>query len=253
MSGTFTPRPGGASPVRMALAQGGLELRLLLRNGEQMLLSLVIPLLLLGFLGAGGDRDIDEVVPGILALAVLSTAFTGLAIGTGFERRYGVLKRLGTTPLPRWGLLAGKTLAVLAVEVVQCAAVVGLGLALGWSPSRESPVATVAVTALLILVGTMACAGLGLLMAGTLRAEATLAAANLVYLVLLLTGGVVVSLDRFPAAARPWLEATPLGALASGLRSVLTGADTLPATPLLALLAWAVAGLTAAALTFRWD
>jgi ABC-2 type transport system permease protein len=113
------------------------------------------------------------------------------------------------------------------VEVVQCAAVVALGVALGWSPSGR-PRRDGRGAPLLLLLGTVACAGLGLLMAGTLRAEATLAAANLVYLVLLLTGGVVVSLDRFPAAARPWLEATPLGALASGLRAVLTGADTLP-------------------------
>ena len=251
MTGALSPRPGAAPVARMVAAQASLELRLLLRNGEQLLLAVVIPLLLLGFFALDDDRDLDEVVPGILALAVVSTAFTGLAIATGFERRYGVLKRLGTTPLPRWALLAGKVLAVLAVEVLQCAAIGGLGLAAGWSPSGGAPAAVAA--AVLLALGTAASAGLGLLMAGTLRAEATLAAANLVYLVLLLTGGVVVTLDRFPEAARPWLEATPLGALATGLQAVLTGATAWPLLPVVALTGWAVVGIGAAVRTFRWE
>src|SRR5947207_10740555 len=119
----FAPAPGVAPIGRMFLAQTGMELRLLLRNGEQVMLTLVIPLLLLFFFNLpllyslGGPR-IDFVVPSILALAVMSSAFTGLAIGTGFERRYAVLKRLGATALPRAILLLGQTLAVLLLEVL---------------------------------------------------------------------------------------------------------------------------------------
>jgi ABC-2 type transport system permease protein len=241
----------------MVLGQAALELRLLLRHGEQLVLTMVIPLLLLLGVAAtevidievpAGFARVDVAAPGVLALAVLSTAFTGLAIATGFERRYGVLKRLGTTPLSRPGLLAGKTLAVLGVEIVQFVVIGAVALALGWSP-QGSPAAVVA----LLVAGTAACAGLGLLMAGTLRAEATLAAANLVYVLLLLGGAVVIPLERYPAAARPLVEATPLGALATGLREVFLGLTGMPWASLGILLAWAVAGLGLAAATFRWE
>ena len=163
-----------------------MELRLTLRRGESVLLTLIIPVgLLLFFTKVNllpdekvlGGRPIDFVTPGVLALAVLSTAFTGQAIATGFERSYGVLKRLGASALPRWVLLLGKTLGVLAVEVLQIVVLVAVGYALGWHP-HGNPLAVL----LLLVVGTAAFSALGLLMAGTLRAEATLAAANGIYL-----------------------------------------------------------------------
>lgn len=252
--GAFAPRPGAAPVPRMLLAQTATELRLTLRRGESVLLTLVIPLMLLVFfdavdvLPAGSGRTVDFLVPGILALAVMSTAFTGQAIATGYERSYGVLKRLGASPLPRWVLLAGKTLAVLAVEVLQAALVVAVGYALGWHP-HGSPAAVV----LLLLVGTVAFSGLGLLMAGTLRAEATLAGANGVYLVLLLLGGVVFPLGRLPGALQAVGHALPTAALSGGLRSVLQHGHGLPAGDLGVLLAWAVGSLALAAVTFRWE
>src|SRR3954471_22873111 len=176
----FTPAPAPAPTQRQVAAQTRMELRLLLRNGEQLLLTIVIPTLLLIVFAKAPIADlpkprVDFLVPGVLALAVMSTAFTGQAIATGFERRYGVLRRLATTPLPRAVLLVAKTLAVLVVEVAQVALLVVVGLALGWSP-HGSPALVVA----LLLLGTAAFSALGLLLAGALRAEATLAAANLV-------------------------------------------------------------------------
>ncbi len=103
------------------------------------------------------------------------------------------------------------------------------------------------------MAGTAAFSALGLLMAGTLRAEATLAGANLVYLLLLVSGGIAVPLDRFPDAARPALEALPAGALAEGLREVLADGAGLPVAKLLVLLAWAAAAGVLAARTFRWE
>jgi ABC-2 type transport system permease protein len=249
----FSPRPGAAPLPRMVLAQAGAEARAMLRNGEQLLLTMIIPILLLvGFsqaalIDVGGSR-IGFVTPGILSLAVMSTAFTGQAIATGFERRYGVLKRLGATPLSRAGLLLAKTCAVIAVEVVQVVVIGAVALALGWSPHGD-PLWVV----LLVLLGTAAFSGLGLLMAGTLRAEATLAGANLVYLLLLGLGGVVFPLTKFPGSVQPVLELLPITALTEGMRSVLENGAGFPTGPVIVLACWTVAGLGLAARTFRWE
>jgi len=255
--GTYAPRPGAAPLPRMIAAQAALETRLLLRHGEQLLLTVVIPTLLLvlfssvdivNLADAGGGERVDFLAPGVLALAVLSTAFTGQAISTGFERRYGVLKRLGASPLPRWGLMTAKTCAVLVTEALQVVLLTSVALALGWSP-RGGP----AAVALLLIAGTAAFSGLGLLMAGTLRAEATLAAANLVFVLLLVGGGVVVPLERFPAPVRGVLEWLPISALSDGLRDVLRDGAGMPWGNLAVLTVWAVAGLAAAARFFRWE
>jgi ABC-2 type transport system permease protein len=250
------PSPGAAPLPKMIAAQAGMELRILLRNGEQLLLTLIIPVLLLAAFGheplvdIRGSR-IDFVVPGILALAVMSTAFTSQAIQTGFERRYGVLKRLGASPLSRSGLIGAKTLTVLAVEVLQVIIIAGVGAALGWQPQTSA--AGVIWAVLLLLAGTAAFSGMALLLAGTLRAEATLAAANLLYLVMLGIGGVVFPLTKFPAAIQPALKLLPAGALADGLRTSLAHGGGLAVRDLLVLLTWAVLGIVIAARTFRWE
>ncbi len=250
----FTPAPGAAPLRSMITAQTGYEVRGLLRNGEQLLLTLVIPIVLLvlfsgtSLVDVGGGRRVDFLTPGILALAVLSTAFTGQAIGTGFERRYGVLKRLAATPLPRSGLIGAKTLTVVIVEALQAVVISAVALALGWHPHGD-PVSVV----LLLALGTAAFSGFGLLMAGTLRAEATLAAANLVYILLLALGGVVFPLTKFPSGVRSALELLPISALSDGLRQVLQHGAALPGKDLLILGVWAVAGLFLAIRFFRWE
>ncbi|MDX6343876.1 MAG: type transport system permease protein, partial [Trebonia sp.] len=257
-TGTWIPMPGAAPMPRMIAAQAVQETRQLLRNGEQLTLTLVIPLLLLAAFSleplidvGGGYTRIDFLAPGVVALAVMSTAFTSQAIATGFERRYGVLKRLGATPLSRPGLIAAKTATVVGVELLQTVIILLIALALGWSPDA-SPAAIVVVP-LLVLLGTAAFSGLALLLAGTLRAEATLAAANLIYVVLLGIGGVVFPLTKFPRGARPLLELLPTGALSTGLRDVLANADAFPVRDVLTLAVWAVAGIALAARFFRWE
>jgi ABC-2 type transport system permease protein len=250
----LTPAPGAAAPTRMVRAQAAHELRAVLRNGEQVLLTLIIPVVLLVLFGTtslldvGAGRRVDFLTPGVIALAIMSIAFTGQAIGTGFERRYGVLKRLGATPLPRSGLIAAKTLSVLAVQVLQVAVIGAVALALGWRP-HGNPAYAVA----LVLLGTAAFSGFGLLMAGTLRAEATLAGANLVYLLLLVLGGVVFPLTEFPAGMVPVLELLPLTALSGGLRQVLQHGAGLPGKDMIVLAGWAAAGTGLAARFFRWE
>jgi ABC-2 type transport system permease protein len=245
------PAPGAAPLPKMVVAQGNLELRTLLRNGEQLLVILVIPVLLLAafsqedLVSYGPGSRIDFLAPGILALAVMSTAFTSLAIATGFERRYGVLKRLGATPLSRSGLIGAKTLTTGVVEVLQCAVITVTALALGWQPHGGPAVAWVVV---LMIAGTAAFSGLALLMAG-----ATLAAANLVYLVMLGLGGVVFPLTKFPDAAQPVLRLLPAGALSDGLRSVLQHGSGLPVRDLLVLVVWAAVAIAFTMRTFRWE
>lgn len=249
----LSPAPGAAPFGRMVLAQAGAEIRAVLRNGEQLLLTLIIPVLLLvGFsllplVEADGGRRIDFLTPGVLALAIMSTAFTGQAIATGFERRYGVLKRLGATPLPRGGLLLAKTLAVLTVELLQVLVIAGVAVVLGWRPAGP-----VAAALPYLLLGTAAFSGLALLMAGLLRAEATLAGANLVYLVLLGCGGVIFPIDVFPGSVQPVLSLLPITALTSGARAVL-GSGAFPLGPLAVLALWTVVALGLAARTFRWE
>lgn len=241
---------------RAVLAQAQVELRLTLRRGESVLLTLGIPVLLLVFFSAvdvlplpeGTEDAVDFLTPGILALAVMSTAMVSLGIATGFERQYGVLKRLGTTPLGRRALLLAKTLAILAVELVQVAVLAGVALVLGWRPEGD-PLPALAAA----LLGTVAFAGLGLLMAGTLRGEVTLAAANGLYLVLLLLGGMVFPLERLPGPLRELSELLPAAALSAALDGALGAAAAVPGKAWLVLLAWAVLAPALAAATFRWE
>jgi ABC-2 type transport system permease protein len=251
---SLSPDPGAASAVRRIGAHARFELVQLARNGEQLLLTVAIPTILLVLFAKvdvvvlGPGSRVDFLAPGIIALAIMSTAFTGLAIATGFERRYGVLKWLGTTPLPRWGLIAGKTIAVLLVEVAQIVLLSAVAIGLGWRVHGAAWAAAVAF----VVVGTAAFAGLALLMAGTLRAEGTLAAANLVYILLLLAGGIVVPVSRFPSGLHGLIDRLPSTALADGLRSALAH-GVVSWADLATLLVWTVVAVTAAAVSFRWE
>jgi ABC-2 type transport system permease protein len=249
--GALGPAPAAASRGQMLLAQAKAELTLMLRNGEQVLLTLVIPLgLLVGLTTVPAvtvtGRPVDFFVPGIIALAVMSTAFTGQAIQTGFDRQYGVLKRLGATPLPRSVLLQAKTLAVLAVETLQVVLLSSVGFALGWHPHGS-----VVGLVLLVVLGTACFSGLGLLLGGTLPGLTTLAAANLLWLVMLALGGVVFPLKEYGGAQHA-LVYLPAGALSDGLRTLVQHGH-LVVRDVLTLTAWAVAALAAASRAFRWE
>ncbi len=236
------------------VAQTRAELVLTMRRGESLLLVLGIPLLLLAFFSSvdvlpkGNFTDaVDFLFPGIIALAVMSTAMVQLAIGTAFERQYGVLKRLGITPLGRPRLLTAKTLSIVAIEILQIVLLLLLALALGWSESAE-PGAFLAVA-----LGTIAFAGIGLFMAGQLRGEVTLAAANGLYLLLLLLGGMVVPLSELPEGLRVLAELLPSGALSQILVGTLNAGHSVPLHAWVVLIVWAVVAPVAAAKTFRWE
>lgn len=241
-----------ASSGRRLLAQTRFEAMSMLRNGEQFLISFLLPLLALFVLTYSPFPDlaeprIDVVAPGVLALAVVSMAFTGQAIATGFDRRYGVLRLLGVTPLGRGGLILAKTLAVLVFYVLQLVVLGGVALAIGWRPE----LAGVPPLLLTIVVGVLCFVALAMLIAGTLRAEAVLAVANLLWVVFLGLG-LVLPTDALPG---------PLGTVASWLPSGLLGdaarAASLegawPWTPWLLLLLWAAAAGLLARRLFRWS
>jgi ABC-2 type transport system permease protein len=247
------PAPGPAPAGRRVAAQLRMELLLTLRRGESVLLTFLIPVLILGFfslvdvLPTGTDDPVDFLVPGVLALSVMSTAMTGLAIATGFERSTGVLKRLAITPLGRRDLIAAKVGAVLVVEALQVVILVAAGTALGWRPTIGLIGALVAMA-----LATVAFAGVGMLMAGTLPSLTTLALANAVHILLLLFGGIVVPIDEMPGALRLLARALPIGALSDITHATLGGAPV-PRGAWLVLLAWAVAGPALAAWRFRWE
>ena len=235
-------------------AQARIEMLLTVRRGESLLVTLVIPIGILVFFSSVDavnttyKEPVDFLVPGVLALAVMSSAMVSLGIATGYERRYGVLKRLGSTPLSRGGLLTAKTLNVLALEVVQTIVIVITGIALGWN-ATGGLVAAVA----LLLVGTIAFAGIGMLMAGTLRAEANLALANGLFLVLLFLGGMAYPLAKLPDAVEAVAKLLPAAALSETVRAVLSPGRSFPVGELVVLLVWAVAAPLAAARWFRWE
>ena len=236
------------------MAQTRAEVRMTLRRGESVLLALGIPVLLLGFfsvvdvLPVGVSDPVTFLFPGILALAVMSTAMVSTAIATGFERQYGVLKRLGTTPLGRPRLLAAKVVGIVAIEALQLVVLLGEALLLGYRFRG----AQLALAGVAMVLATVAFAGLGLLMAGTLPALTTLAAANGLYLVLLLLSGMLIPLAELPAGVAGFARALPSGALADALHASL-GGSSVPGRAWVVLVAWAVMAPIVAASRFRWE
>lgn len=252
MSLDFSPRPGSASIPAMIAAHSRMELRLLTRQGEQLIVTMVIPLiaLVVGANIASGPRPIDTAAPGALALAIMSSAFTSLAVFTGFERRYGLLRRLATTPLPRAALLAGKAGAIALLQVGQILVLAAVAFALGWQPVGGIGAALWLVA--LAILGTAAFGSLALLIAGTLRAEATLAVANLIYVILLVGGAIIIPLSSYPPLAAAVLKFLPSSALGEGLRTIFTGVHP-PVFALVVLTTWAlIAGLWASR-SFKWE
>jgi ABC-2 type transport system permease protein len=251
---TVATVPSAAPRNRAWKAQTRIELLLTLRRGESVLLTFLIPVVLLAFfatvdvLPTGDGEPIDFLLPGVLALAIMSTALVSVAIATGFERQMGVLKRLGSTPLTRRQLLGAKTAAVVVIEVLQLIVLVTEGLILGFRFSGSD----LGLALIAAVLATIAFAGIGLLMAGTLPALTTLAAANGVYLLLLLVSGMVFPLDELPSGLQTLSKALPSTALAQVFHGAL-GAGSVPGSAFVVLVVWALAAPLAAARWFRWE
>ncbi len=236
------------------IAQTKMEIRLTMRRFEAVLITMIVPVVLLVFFGLIGlapddyARPIDFLLPSMLVLAVMSTGLVGLAIRTAYERSYGVLKRLGSTPLGRGNLLMAKINSVILVTIAQIAVLVGIAtLGFGWRPEGS-----LLLAGIVLVIGTATFAGLGLLLAGVLRAETTLAAANSIYIFLLLFGGIIWPADRLPGGIAIVGELLPSSAFATALREILADGDT-PVIPIVILSLWGIAGILIASRTFRWE
>jgi ABC-2 type transport system permease protein len=243
--------------VTALVAQARAELSMTLRRADSLLLTVGIPVVLLVFFSEApvltlpAHHRVDFIAPGILALCVLSTSMVALGIATGFERGYGVLKRLYVTPLGTTRLVVAKVASVLAVEVLQAAAVCGVAAALGWRPHATA--ASVILVIVASVLASLGFAAIGLTIAGRLRAEATLAALNGLYLVLLLVSGMVVPLTKLPRVLADVARALPSGALAAAIRSGLGSAAIPTASQWLVLGGWAFGAVVVATTTFRFE
>jgi ABC-2 type transport system permease protein len=245
-----------AAPLgRQILAQTQVELLLTLRRGESVLITLIVPVLLLIFFAslnivpATNGHAINFLLPGMLALAVMATGMVSLGIATAYERYYGVLKRLGGSPLPRSGLIIAKVISVLALELIQTVILVGVAAVFyGWRPAG-----TPLLALLVMVLGTVTFAALGLAMAGALRAEVTLAGANGLYLIFLLLGGGILPLEHLPGPLAAVAQLLPAAALTEALRAAMTDGAAFPGFALLVLAAWAGVILLVAIRTFQWE
>ncbi len=247
-----------AAPLgRQVLAQTQVELLLTLRRGESVLITLIVPVLLLVFFASlnivptASGKAVDFLLPGMLALAVMATGMVSLGIATAYERYYGVLKRLGSSPLPRSGLIIAKVISVLVLEMIQIIVLVGVAVILyGWRPAGSPLLAL-----LVVAIGTMTFSALGLAMAGALRAEVTLAGANGLFLLFLLLGGGILPLSHLPAGLAAFAQILPAAAFTQALQVTMSNGRIFPdfALPLLTLAIWAVVILLVAIRTFRWE
>lgn len=240
--------------MRAYLAQARAEIRLTLSQGESLVVTLGIPLILLVGLDVvhviptGTRHQITFLAPGILSLAIMATGLVSLAIATAFERSYGVLKRLGATPLGRPSLLAAKTTSIAVVEVIQAVVIVVVGVALGWHPLGHVAEAVAA-----IVLGTIAFSGIGLFLAGALKAEVVLGLSNALYLVMLMLGGMVFPVSRLPGALHTVASLLPASALSQALVHSLGTGGPVPIFAWVVLVIWAIGAPVLAAFTFSWE
>ena len=227
------------------------DLAAAVRDGEQLLLTIGIPVLLLVFfstidvLPTGTDDPVSFLAPGVFALALMSMAFVRLAIGLGFDRGFGAIRRFAITPLRIGEFLAAKVAETAVLVAAQLLILVAVALALGWDPTIDGAVVGA------VALGLVAFVGLAFVLAGVTEGLRALAAANALYIVLLLVSGIVFELDRLPG----WLEAIvrwlPSTALAELFRSTLSGSSG-PGWAWLTLVVWAVATPVVAIRTFRY-
>src|SRR5216684_2707103 len=245
-----------AAPLgRQVLVQTRVELLMTLRRGENILITLIVPVMLLIFFAslnivpAANGHAVDFLLPGMLALAIMATGMVSLGIATAYERYYGVLKRLGSSPLPRSGLIIAKIISILLLEIVQVVLLVGVAILLyGWQPAGSPPLALLAMA-----LGTVTFAAIGLAMAGALRAELTLAGANALFLLFILLGGGILPLSHLPAPLAAIAQFLPAAALTQALQATMSNNAAFPGFALLTLIIWAALILLVAIRTFRWE
>lgn len=241
--------------IQQIFHQVTFELLLTARRGENVLVTLIVPVVLLIFFSSldiiptTTGNPIDMLLPGILALAIIAAGMVNLGIATAYERYYGVLKRLGCSPLSRSSLICAKVIAVLLLEIIQVVLLITIAMAFySWRPAGS-----LWLSLLTIVLGTITFAALGLFMAGAFRAEFTLAGANALFLIFLLLGGGILPLNRLPLPLAELAQFLPAAALTQALHTAMTDTGNPPTIPLLILAGWGIAMLVLAIRTFQWE
>ena len=235
-----------------ALRQGAWEFKLSLKNGEQFLLLVIIPVAVFLTLTqtaviGGGKWDIAEALSVSITVSVLAAGFTSLAIATAFERRSGTLVTMGVTPISRVELVTGKTLSTVYLAAISALILGVVALVLGWSPTLSAT-----LIPLILILGIASVTGFAFLLAGTVRAEAVLALANGIFVFAMIFGGIVF---QYSGILGTVIDLFPPAALSNCMSHAL---DSTPqdSPPLLVsigvLLAWSVAGTLASAKFFKW-
>ena len=255
--------------MKVLKGQVAAEVLLTLKRGESVLLSLGIPVVALvvfskvHVLSTGSGRSVDFLVPGIISLAIMSSALVNLAIATGFERYYSILKRLGFTPLGRTRLVLSKIITLFVLELIQVVTLVVVALAIGWHLNYKSAhgspgplVVDLVVVTLAVLVSTAAFASLALFISGTMSAFFILGFANVLWFVLLLLSGILYPLSKLPHALGVVVRLLPSTALGQILRHYLDYPHLRhlsPVEPWTVLVFWSILGIYLASRYFRWD
>ncbi|ACU53161.1 ABC-2 type transporter [Acidimicrobium ferrooxidans DSM 10331] len=241
-----------AHPVR---AQAVSELKLVLRQGEAALLTIVIPILGLVLFSKvkvlpvpGGISRVNFILNGAITFGIMASGMVSQSITVAFDRSYGVLKRLGMTPLGRSGVIAAKLVAVAGLEIVELVLLLVVGAVLGWHPAGN-PIEFVVGWVL----ATAAFAGVGLVLGGTLRAELVLGLSTLLWLVLLGLGAMVVPLGSLPGPVADIAKVLPAAPAATVLLHGIAVGGSAPLWAWVSLVAWAVVAPVAASRLFRWS
>lgn len=256
---TTTPaleQPRAASFGKLLFHQARTELMMTLRQGERILVTLFIPvLLLIGFnalkitMAPAGETTIEFLLPGILALAIISAGMVSLGIATAYERNYGVLKRLGSSPLNHGTLILAKIISIIMLEIIQTIVLVAVAVIFyDWRPTGSLPLALLAA-----VLGTIAFSALGLAMAGGLRAPATLATANALYLIFVFIGGGLFPLSFLPDPLANVAQLLPAAALTQALQNTMIANQPFPGGAFLILAIWTVLILAVAIKAFKWE
>ncbi len=228
------------------------DLQVAARDGEQLLLTLGLPILLLIFFSkvdivpTGDGEPVDFLAPGIISLALLSVAFVRLAIGLGFDRGFGAIKRLAITPLRVNEFLAAKLATSVVLFGVQLVLLVAIALAIGWRPQISITIP------LVVMLGLVAFSGLAFIVASIVEGLTSLALANALYIILLLLSGLVFELERMPGWLQAVVKLLPSTALAELLRSGFSGTSG-AGWAWACLITWALGTPVLASRLFRWE
>jgi ABC-2 type transport system permease protein len=258
------------SAFGLGFARAGIELRIFFRQWDAVVFTFALPVVLLVMLGSiftgmyeGSPVTVSQYfVPGMIAGGIASTTFVNLGSSIAADRDDGTLRRLRGAPMPPSAYFVGKALMALVVTAIEVVLVLAVGvvlfdLSLPSSPGRWFTAAWV------LVLGTAACALLGIAASGLARSARSAGAVfNLPYLVLGFCSGVFFTpISALPEPILQLGSLFPLRWMAQGFRAAFLPDSILSQEVVhswelgktaLVLMAWTVGGMLLALWTFSW-